>query len=86
MLQSILHQRRLSSCRWLVSGLPVCALVFWSDLESDLQGGWDIMLSKLACYCSPNLPTLYFYLLHLYFKIHLHLYTFLILMIPQQKE
>ncbi len=20
-------------------------------LESDLQGGWDLMLSKLACYC-----------------------------------
>ncbi len=34
---------------------PVCVeiMCFGGDvaLESDLQGGWDLMLSKLACYC-----------------------------------
>ncbi len=30
-----------------------CSVCFGGGvaLESDLQGGWDLMLSKLACYC-----------------------------------
>ncbi len=44
-------------CHWLASALPVRSHVFEGGvvLESDLQGGWDLMLSKLACYCYPTM-------------------------------
>ncbi len=41
-------------------------------LESDLQGGWDLMLSKLACYCQP----LQNYLPYIFKKLSSHLSLF----------
>jgi len=37
----------------------VCIHVFWrrSGIGDTLKGGWDHMLSKIACNCYPKLPT-----------------------------
>ncbi len=62
-LHSTLHQRWLSLCRWLVSGLPVCVHVFWRSvaLESDYAGrvgscAFKAILISLASPKSPTLP------------------------------
>ncbi len=69
------HEVIWQCCRWLASALPVRSHVFGGGvaLESDLQGGWDLMLSKLACYGSlSKIVCPAFNLMHLLLKFFNH--------------